>query len=103
MADLVPEEAIDAAWIAAASVRDASSRLPNDADTGEVVVAAALTAAAPLIVAAELDARAEALDQQALALPRDGSAAPGMVVILQDIADDLRGRASVLRGEGDPK
>lgn len=54
MADLIPDEAQEAALQAVIDVRDAAPRVPNDADSFDVTMAA-LRAAAPLIVAAELD------------------------------------------------
>lgn len=90
----IPEEAL-IAYLAACK------QAHHDGHTGTAYTFG-LAAAAPLILAADLDAQAEALDQQASALgsPRHDTSASGMVVILRDLSDDMRGRASVLRGEG---
>lgn len=98
--DLIPEEAADAAWIAVASVRDASPRRPDDADTG-AVVAAALEAAVPLILAAELEQLAGELGKRDT-IPND-EWDHGHQDGLETAAAALRARASVLRGAGDRK
>lgn len=88
--DLIPEEA----------TRAAIQKLPT------LVLRAqtqrALEAAAPLIVARELDAQARQLRLTAGAFdnPAMGTPASGMVVVLNDLAEDMELRASVLRGEG---
>lgn len=63
----------------------------------------ALRVAAPLIVAAELERQARDLGEQAEAfgLPRMGTPASGMVTVLSELAEELRGRAAELRG-GEP-
>ena len=63
MTDLtIPDEAQEAALQAVIDVRDASSRVPDDADSFDVTMAA-LHGAAPLIVAYELRQMASALDE----------------------------------------
>lgn len=80
MSDLVPEDAMRAAH---------AQYLGNEAG-----VERAVKAAAPLIRAAELDRLADSLPQSKAARycePR----------VMDVLADELRARASVLRGEGD--
>ncbi len=104
MSDLVPAEAIEAAALAQRS----SSHKPGPPDPDLVAIwtrtaRITLEAAAPLILAADLERQAATFDMQADALeaPRMGTPASGMVTVLRDLAMDARGRASVLRGEGD--
>lgn len=88
----IPEEAHDRAWIEVASVRDASPRRPDDADTGDVVDAA-LEAAAPLIVAAWAE-------QVATDMPYPAPTVDSYSQGRRDAQDHLIALASVLRGEG---
>jgi hypothetical protein len=63
--------------------------------------AAACEAAAPLILAAELERIADDTEREAASLenPAPGTAAYSTVSVLVDVAADLRSRAVVLRGD----
>lgn len=108
MADLVPEEAIGRAQYAAMgfdSIQD-DDRPVDDAYLTEQM-GAALAAAAPLILAAELTRLADEIGAAAT-LAHEGAGLPdgqaGLVAAATlSTAARLRRRASVLRGEGDRK
>lgn len=85
----IPEEAIEAAT-QALKVSEAPDVAADAESWFRAHAEATVRAAAPLILAADLDAQAEALDQQASALgsPRHDTSASGMVVILRDLAEE---------------
>lgn len=94
--DLVPEEAI-------AAGREAFVRCPK----GTSSTRAAIEAAAPLILAAELRRLADEIGAAATLAHEsagEGDDRAGLVAAATlSTAAKLRSRASVLRGEGDPK
>jgi hypothetical protein len=91
----IPEEAVEAA--AETTRRSMLSSAPVEYWTREA--RAALTAAAPLIVAARLVKLADYYDLMAEAFeaPRMGTPASGMVTVLADLAVELRDEAAALR------
>lgn len=96
---LVPEEAIEAA-AKALETGEVDADDPRAWFRGHAE--AAVRAAAPLILAAELSDQADGLERQAAAIgyPPDGSPEAAMVLVLGNVARNMRARASVLRGEG---
>jgi hypothetical protein len=102
MTDLVPEEAIEKAAVGMAGrFRGDEGQWRGYWDAAEV----AAKAAAPLILAKAFDDFAVDLDKEAGELsaesPKPGTAAYSVISVLVDVAQDVRARASVLRGEGD--
>lgn len=108
MSDLeVPEEAIEAAALA---LRSPSHRPgPPDPDLVEIWKRTArmtLAAAAPLIVAAAIEQEADRIHGTIQAWgygPNDDPPPNSIAGALCCVSVELRERASVLRGEGDPK
>lgn len=90
----IPEEAFEAA---AEHIRSHPAVTDEDAYD---LASDAVRAAAPLILAVELERFAADYVESAEALgePRMGTPASGMVTVLHDVAADLRARAAGLRG-----
>lgn len=97
----IPEAAIR---LAAEAIEEASI-LKVGHDLGTIhrddIAEQGLRAAAPLIVAAELDQQADRIQHSAGAWgdPKPGTAAYSMAGVLTDVAVELRLRAGELRGE----